>query len=67
MIATESIPGYLTTDEAAERIGVDASQVRRYCLAGLLDARKAGNRWMIPAKQVRKFKRPPVGNPNFRK
>lgn len=65
MSAVSSIPGYLTAYEVAEILEVDHSQVCRYCADGKLSARKIGNQWMIREADVRKFKRPPVGNPAF--
>jgi excisionase family DNA binding protein len=62
-----SIPGYLTAAEAALIIGVDESQVRRYCISGALKAVKVGQQWMIRHSDAEKFERPPVGNPNFQK
>lgn len=67
MSNVSSIPGYLTIAEAAESIGVDGSQVRRYCLDGKLPAVKVGNQWMIKSKDVKAFDRPPMGNPNLLK
>lgn len=60
-----SIPGYLTISEAAEVIGVDGSQVRRYCIDGKLPAVKVGKSWLIKREDVKKFDRPPMGNPNL--
>lgn len=62
-----SIPGYLTVTEAADVIGVDGSQVRRYCIDKKLAAVKVGQQWMIKRDDARKFERPPAGNPNFQK
>lgn len=67
MSTVSSIPGYLSADEAAKIIGVDHSQVCRYCQDGRLPARKIGNYWMIREADVKKFKRPPIGNPNLLK
>lgn len=62
-----SIPGYLTTSEAADLIGIDHSQVCRYCQDGSLKATKVGNQWMIKREDAKKFERRPVGNPEFQK
>ena len=44
-----AIEDYETTTQAAERFGIDPSQVRRYCeqgrIAGIV---KVANRWLIP-------------------
>lgn len=65
MSSVSSVPGYLTVAEAAVIIGVDDSQVRRYCIDGKLPAVKVGQQWLIKAGDARKFERPPVGNPNL--
>lgn len=67
MDVVSSIPGYLTATEAAEEIGVDHSQVCRYCQDGSLKAIKVGNQWLIKREDARRFKRRPVGNPNLQK
>lgn len=59
------IPGYLTVTEAAKIIGVHHSSVCRYCQDGLLQAKKIGNYWMIKESAAKKFKRPPMGNPQL--
>ena len=61
------IPGYVTAQEVADTLGVDHSQVCRYCSSGRLPAKKLGSQWLIRREDVKKFKRPPIGNPNFRK
>ncbi|WP_273845364.1 helix-turn-helix domain-containing protein [Rubrobacter calidifluminis] len=44
-----SLEGYETSAQAAERYGIDQSQVRRYCEAGRIPgAVKVANRWLIP-------------------
>lgn len=60
-----TIPGFCTTAEAAAVIGVDPSQVRRYCIGGKLPGRKVGKAWLIPTEKVKTFSRPPIGNPLF--
>lgn len=65
MSTVSSIPGYLTISEAAAIIGVDGSQVRRYCIDEKLPAVKVGQQWMIKRKDAENFERPPVGNPNL--
>lgn len=67
MATVSTIPGYLTAHEVAEMLGVDHSQVCRYCADGKLPAIKVGNQWMIRGADARRFKRPPVGNPAFQK
>lgn len=60
-----AIPGYLTTAEAAVLIGVDVSQVCRYCQDKKLPAIRVGRSWLIRKTDARAFERPAVGNPNF--
>lgn len=67
MCTVPSIPGYLTIAEAAVIIGVDGSQVRRYCIDRKLPAVKVGQQWLIERSAVEQFDRPPVGNPNLQK
>lgn len=62
-----TLPGYYTVYEAAEVIGVSHSQVTRYIKAGLLPAHELGLQKLIEQEAVHKFKRNPVGNPQFRK
>ncbi len=57
---------YCTTQEAGKIIGVDQSQVRRYCAAGLLDGDMSTGRWLIPRQSAKDFRRRPPGNPAFR-
>lgn len=61
-----TIPGYYTTIEAAEAIGISESQCSRYIRDGRLGgAITVGNCWLIPVTSVEWFERRPVGNPNF--
>lgn len=67
-VATRTtLPGYVRLERAAEIIGVDPSQVWRYVQQGLLDALKIGNTHLIKEAECKQFKRPPRGNPAFRK
>ena len=61
------IPGYYTMDEAAEVIGVSASQVSRYITGGKLSAIDLGGQKLLEQQAVHKFERTPVGNPAFRR
>lgn len=38
---------YLTTQQAADILGVDSSAVRRLCIDGVLTAEKFGHMWRI--------------------
>ena len=42
----------LTTKEAGDRLGVNASRVRQLILAGRLHARKFGGGWIIQEKDL---------------
>lgn len=61
------VPGYVTVRQAAKTLDVSHSQVTRYIKKGLLPSVPAGNQKLIPAAKVKRFKKPPVGNPNFGK
>lgn len=66
MQAMAHISGYLTIQEAAPILGVDESTVTRYCQEQrLTGAKNLGKQWVIPEKSVRKFTKPPRGNPAF--
>lgn len=67
MSTVSSIPGYLTPDEAAAVIGVDSSQVCRYCRDKTLPAKRVGRQWLIKREDAKNFERPKVGNPEFQK
>lgn len=49
----------LTVAEAAEVIGISISEVRRYCAAGRLAARRPGRDWLIDAADAARFKEIP--------
>ena len=40
---------YLSVTEFAEKVGRDASRIRRMLAAGKLQGMKVGNQWAIPA------------------
>lgn len=54
----------LTTEQAAEIIGVSEIRVRQFCQEGRL-GKKFGDRWVITAKEAREFsgKQRPSGRP----
>lgn len=58
---------YLTTAEAAKRLGVSTGRVRQFLADGRIKARKFGRDWAIPASAVAEFAKieRKVGNPNF--
>lgn len=60
------LPGYVTSEQAAELIGVSQEQVLRYFRGtGLarLPAVRIGRSWLVKLEDVRNFERPPMGNP----
>lgn len=67
MATTETIPGYIDLYRAAEIIGVSHSQVFLYVRNGLLNAVKIGRTHLVLEREVKKFVRPPKGNPQFLK
>lgn len=54
--------GLLTTAQAAARLGVDPSHVRRLILAGALPATKAGRDWLIAPADLLALPERPVGS-----
>lgn len=58
-----TLEGYQSAKAAAERIGIDDSQVRKLAAAGRLPgATKFGNLWLVPEDswpQASQFGRPP--------
>ena len=66
MATTQTIPGYIRLDKAAEIIGVCHSQVWRYISDGLLDAINIGGTHLVKEKDAKSFVRPLKGNPAFR-
>ena len=53
----------LTTKQAAEKLGVDESTVRRLILDGKIPATKFGRAHQISDRDLAKFKRPAMGRP----
>lgn len=64
-----TLPDFLTIDQVARMLGINASGVRRYCRLGRLRAERAGPIWLIPRRDLEEFRQHPrpVGNPNFRR
>ena len=54
---------YLTTAQVAQRLGRDASQVRRWCESGRLPATKLGHIWAIEESALSGFETPTRGRP----
>lgn len=53
----------LTTEQAAEIIGVSAHEVRRLCRAGLLPATRVGPTWVLETRVVETYRRRQRGSP----
>jgi excisionase family DNA binding protein len=62
-----TIPGFYTVHEAAVVIQRSHSQVCRYIKKGDLPAKRIGREILVPIEEAKKFKTPPMGNPNFQK
>lgn len=60
-VMTPQIEGYMTTEEAAEALGVGAQWVRDLCNEGRLEAEKVGGIWLIKIKSVENFQRKTPG------
>ncbi len=54
---------YILSEDAAEILGFDVSQVRRLALRGDLDGIKIGKIWFINSEAVNNYQRKPVGRP----
>lgn len=63
MKLVSAIPGYLTMQEAAERLGIVHSGVARYVRKGRLPCAQIGQQKLIPEKAISDFERRPVGRP----
>jgi excisionase family DNA binding protein len=59
----EQQPKFLSTAEAAERMGMTTSGVRRLILTGRLPARKLGRDWIIQPADLRTVKKSNAGRP----
>ena len=58
---------YMTSEEAAEYLGVNRSRISQLIKSGELEAKRFGKSWAISAESVRRRKEnnPGPGNPNF--
>jgi excisionase family DNA binding protein len=64
------VKGYLTTSEAAERLGVSAARVRRMILDGVISgAEKVGRDNLIPEREIARLESidRPAGRPKSSK
>ena len=50
-------PQWLTTDEAADLMGISARRVRHHAASGRIIARRAGRDWQIDADSARSYRR----------
>lgn len=55
--------GYYTIKQVAEILGVDQSQVYRYCQDGILKSQQMFGRILIHKDDLAKFQKPPKGRP----
>lgn len=49
---SDTPPDYLTTPQAADRLGLTASRVRQLLRAGILTGRRVGRDWLIDRTAV---------------
>ena len=63
------IPGFFTTSEAAQYLGLARITIQKHCERGNLAALKADRDLLIPAAELMRFEktRRPVGNPKWKK
>jgi len=54
---------YITTNEAAARLGITPGLVCRYCRSGRIAAIKPGRDWLIDSDRLREYQPNPVGRP----
>lgn len=60
------LPGYVDAGQAAEYLGCSRVQVLRYLRGdGLvkLAGKRVGKSWIIAVDDLKRFERPPLGNP----
>lgn len=60
------LKGYLSIEEAAERLGLSYSQTWRYAVLGKLAAKNTPMGYAIRESSVKNFKPNPKGNPDFK-
>ena len=67
-MATAHHSTLLTSQDAADLLGIDRSLICRYCREGRLAAKKVGRDWIMGQRAITEFSRRPrpVGNPSFR-
>lgn len=63
---SDLIPGYLSTREAADLLGVDVSQVARLVKSGRIHGVKIGRDWTISRESVEEYykTKSPKGQPS---
>lgn len=63
LAAAEPAGGFLSVDQAAERLGVHANTVYRMIVAGRIRATRAGRLWRIPQSELGRIEtqEPPPG------
>jgi excisionase family DNA binding protein len=58
---------WISTKQAAAKLGVTVMRVRQYIKAKKLKAQRLGREWMVSAASVAGFERPELGRPPKRK
>ena len=58
-----NIDDYISPEEAAAIMDLEASSIRRYCRAGLIVAKKPGRDWLISRRALSKTKKLALGRP----
>jgi excisionase family DNA binding protein len=57
--AEEAHLNLITTKQAASLLGIDETNVRRYCRMGQIKATKLGHIWMIDREEIKRFAQVP--------
>ncbi len=52
---TSDLPEFLTKHEAGKVLNAHADTVARWCRSGILKGVKIGQRWKIPAEEIRRL------------
>src|SRR5216683_4895903 len=60
-IEIPNLPGYVSTKEAADLLGVSDKRVYQYVRAGRLPAQRIGHILILPVEAVKQFKPSPSG------